>query len=58
MLVLWETDALTVSGKRLKNQSGEVMDAMFSALGCPLEEVSAMRNRLHLLRQQLSCQMD
>lgn len=44
---------LTESGRQLRQQAAGIMDDMLCAMGCSLEELGALRERLNSLRNHL-----
>lgn len=44
---------LTDQGRQLRSQAAGIMDDMFCAMGCSLEELSDLRERLNKLRNHL-----
>jgi len=44
---------LTESGRELRQQAAGIMDDMLCAMGCSLEELGALRERLNSLRNHL-----
>jgi MarR family transcriptional regulator, organic hydroperoxide resistance regulator len=44
---------LTEQGRQLRQQAAGIMDDMLCAMGCSLEELGALRERLNSLRNHL-----
>jgi len=44
---------LTDKGRQLRSQAASIMDEMFCAMGCSLEELTSLRGRLNDLRNHL-----
>lgn len=49
---------LTAAGKQLRAQAGQVMETMLCAMGCSIEEVQGLRDRLSDLRNHLVMNLD
>lgn len=44
---------LTDAGKQLRHHASGIMDEMLCAMGCPVEELVSLRDRMNVLRNQL-----
>lgn len=44
---------LTESGRQLQEQASAIMDEILCAMGCPVEELISLRDRMNLLRNRL-----
>lgn len=44
---------LTDTGRNLRQQAAGIMDALLCAMGCPVEELLSLRDRMNVLRNHL-----
>lgn len=49
---------LTAQGQQMRSKASNIMDEMLCAMGCPLQELSDLKNRLNALRNQLLAHTD